>query len=84
MFRPHSGGMDITGSHHLFDSNCTDCQQTAWALFDKPNTKFLGWFGGCGTILCTGNNNYLVHDHSGGFLPAKGVLLANNSWIGDN
>jgi hypothetical protein len=29
-------------------------------------------------------NNYLIHDHSGGFLPDKGILLANNSWIGDN
>jgi hypothetical protein len=29
-------------------------------------------------------NNYLIHDHSGTFLPQKGVLLANNSWIGDN
>ena len=35
-------------------------------------------------IKCTGMNNYLIHDHSGTFLDKKGVLLANNSWIGDN
>ena len=29
-------------------------------------------------------NNYFIHDHSGTFLPTKGILLANNSWIGDN
>jgi hypothetical protein len=28
-------------------------------------------------------NNYIVHDHSGTFLPTKGLLLANNSWIGE-
>jgi hypothetical protein len=44
----------------------------------------LGWFGGCGTILCTGMNNYLIQDHTGDFFTFKGTLLANNSWIGDN
>jgi hypothetical protein len=33
--------------------------------------------------LCTGKNNYLIHDHTGDFLPFIGVLLANNSWVGD-
>jgi len=84
IFRPHGGASDITGSHHLFDSNCTDCQLEAYAHFDSPNQGDLGWFGGCGDILCTGMNNYLIHDHSGTFLPQKGVLLANNSWIGNN
>lgn len=34
--------------------------------------------------MCTGFNNYIIRDVTGGFLPAPGVLLANNSWIGDN
>lgn len=54
------------------------------AWFTPPPESQLGWLGGCGDILCTGNNNYFIEDHSGTFLPAKGVLLANNSWIGDN
>jgi hypothetical protein len=68
----------------LFNTNCTDCQIEGSAFFDSPSAQELGWFGGCGTIMCTGKNNYLIHDHTGTFLPAKGILLANNSWIGDN
>jgi hypothetical protein len=29
-------------------------------------------------------NNYLIHDHTGTLFPFKGVLIANNSDIGDN
>lgn len=35
-------------------------------------------------MLCTGRNNYLINDHTGSFLPQKGVLIANHSEIGDN
>ncbi len=57
----------------------------AYAYFSQPPADQLGWFGGCGDILCTGFNNYFIQDHSGTFLPKKGaILLANNSWIGDN
>ncbi len=84
IFRPHSGGMDITASHHLFNTTCVDCQLGAFAYFQPPNPHDLGWFGGCGDILCTGMNNYFIQDHSGTMLPQKGILLANNSWIGDN
>ena len=34
--------------------------------------------------MCTGFNNYVISDKTGTFLPKKGVLLANNSWIGDS
>jgi len=61
---------------------CTSCQSTAWAYFDPPNPKDLGWSGGCGSILCTGKNNYLIHDFTGQFLGAPGILIANNSVIG--
>lgn len=72
------------GSHHLFDSNCTDCELKAYGFFKPPPANQIGWFGGCGDILCTGFNNYVISDRTGTFLPQKGVLLANNSWIGDN
>ena len=35
-------------------------------------------------MLCTGKNNYIIHDFTGGFLPQPGILIANNSEIGDN
>ena len=44
----------------------------------------MGWFGGCGDILCTGFQNYLVEDHTGTFFGSKGTIIANNSVIGTN
>ena len=54
------------------------------AYFTPPNPKNFGWSGGCGDMLCTGKNNYLIHDYTGTFLGTKGILIANNSEIGDN
>ena len=34
-------------------------------------------------MLCTGKENYLIHDYTGGFLPQPGVLLGNKE-IGQN
>jgi hypothetical protein len=44
----------------------------------------LGWFGGCGDLLCTGKQNYLITDWSGTFFGAPGTIIANNSVIGEN
>ena len=79
VFRPHSGASDMTGSHNLRDTKCENCEVNALAYFDPPNPNHLTWFGGCGDILCTGKNNYLIHDYTGGFLPSPGILIANNS-----
>ncbi len=49
------------------------------ALFTPSNPAGLGWFGGCGRILCTGKNNYLIHDHTGNLFGSPSILLANNS-----
>ena len=84
VFRPHPTASDMTGSHNLFNTTCNNCSLNAYAYFDPPKTSDLGWEGGCGNILCTGKNNYLIHDYNGTFLPEPGVLLANNSVIGDN
>jgi len=54
------------------------------ALFTPPDQNSLGWSGGCGSILCTGKNNYLINDQTGHLLGSPSVLLANNSVIGDN
>lgn len=56
---------------------------TAYAFFTPPDVSQLGLLGGCGTILCTGRNNYYIRDTTATFLPKIGVLLANNSDIGD-
>lgn len=83
MFKPHSGAFDQVGSHHLANCSCTNCDITAYAYFTPPVPSQLGWAGGCGTILCTGRNNYYIHDTTGTFLPEVGVLIANNSDIGN-
>jgi hypothetical protein len=56
----------------------------AFAYFDPPIASQLGWSGGCGSLLCTGRNNYVIHDHTGDLLPNIGLLIANNSNISDN
>ena len=84
IFRANPGGMDLVGSAYLTNTSCTNCDFSATAYFDAPNPSELGWFGGCGLILCTGRNNYIIEDQTGTLFPSSGVLLANNSWIGSN
>ena len=84
LFKPHPINQDITGVHHLSNVKCNNCSVDAFAYFTPPNPRDIGWFGGCGKILCTGNNNYMVHDWTGDLLGFQGVLIANNSEIGDN
>jgi hypothetical protein len=40
--------------------------------------------GGCGDIICTGKQNYLVRDFNGTFFPFKGLIIPNNPTIGNN
>eukprot|EP00178_Gracilaria_changii_P001733 TRINITY_DN12424_c0_g1_i1.p1 TRINITY_DN12424_c0_g1~~TRINITY_DN12424_c0_g1_i1.p1 ORF type:complete len:205 (-),score=7.55 TRINITY_DN12424_c0_g1_i1:995-1609(-) len=84
VFKSHPTASDITGSHNLRDCLCNNCELPAMAWFEPPKAKDLGWSGGCGSILCTGKNNYLIHDYTGGFLGEPSILMSNNSEIGDN
>lgn len=84
VFRSHPLATDITGSHHLSGTTCDNCSIEGYAYFDAPSSSQLGWDGGCGKILCTGKINYLIHDHTGDFLLAPGILMARNQPIGDN
>lgn len=82
VFKPHPGAHDLTGSHHLTLTYCTNCDSNSYAYFTPPNPNELGWMKGCGSILCTGMNNYIIQDHDGTFLGQPGTLVANNSWVG--
>ena len=84
MFKPHNIAHDITASHILKSTTCTNCSEDAFAEYTPPDAGSLGWDGGCGSILCTGKNNYLVIDTDGQFLGHPGTMIANNSVIGDN
>lgn len=74
----------MTGSHHLSNTVCNNCSLDALGYFTPPKDSDLGWFGGCGKIYCTGKNNYLIHDWTGDLLGNPGIVIANNSEIGDN
>lgn len=84
VFRPHHGGFDMVGSVNLFTSQCTNCDTDSFLIAPAPSTKRLGWFGGCGDILCTGFQNYLVQDHDGMFFGSPGTIVPNNSMIAEN
>ena len=81
VFRPHSGGFDMVGSVNLFTSHCTNCDSDSYLIAPAPSPSRLGWFGGCGDILCTGFQNYLVQDHDGMFMGTNGTIIPNNSVI---
>lgn len=82
LFRPNDNAPDLVGSAYLWNSTCLNCDFDSMGFFDAPKSSEIGWFGGCGSILCTGRNNYIIEDHTGTLFPQSGVILANNSWIG--
>ena len=53
-FKPHGGADDMVGSVNLYDSKCTNCDTDSFLKATSPNPSFIGWFGGCGDIVCTG------------------------------
>lgn len=69
----------MVGSVNLYSSNCTNCDADSYLLADAPDEKFLGWFGGCGDIVCTGYLNYLVNDWNGSFFGTAGSIIPNNN-----
>jgi hypothetical protein len=81
--RPHSLAFDLVGGHYLFNCSCTNCDTNSYVKCDPNSPSHLGWFGGCGDILCTGLQNYLVRDYNGTFLPFRGVIIPNNPVIGN-
>jgi hypothetical protein len=81
-FKPHSSAFDMVGGVNLFSSQCTNCDSNSYLKAPVPDPTQLGWFGGCGDLLCTGFQNYLVQDHDGSFFGVRGTIIANNSAVG--
>lgn len=61
----HHGASDATGGHYLTNVDCINCDDRNKFFFKSPKSLWLGWFGGCGEMLCTGPENVLVHDWTG-------------------
>jgi len=85
LFRPHPIASDMSGSHHFWSSTCDNCTMESMAIFDAPKQSELGWFGGCGDIVCTGKRNYLIEDHDGSLtgVSGGGTFIPSNPEIGD-
>lgn len=84
VFKPHSSAFDESGSVNLYNSTCTNCDANSYLLAPAPSPSQLGWNGGCGDILCTGFQNYLIQDFNGSFFGQRGTIVPNNSLIGTN
>ena len=54
-------------SHYFNRTTCENCEKDAIFAWKDPSISKLGWFGGCGSINCTGLWNAIVHDHDGTF-----------------
>ena len=83
-FKPHTAANDQSGSVYLFTSKCTNCDANSYLLAPNSNPNLIGWFGGCGDIVCTGFENYLIQDFDGTFLGSKATIVPTNSLIGKN
>jgi len=69
----------MVGSAYLYTSKCTNCDSDSYLKAPSPNPSFLGWFGGCGDILCTGRINFVVQDWNGTFFGQKGTIIPNQN-----
>lgn len=84
VFRGNGGAFDTTADTNLFNVDCRNCDSNSYLLADQSDTNQLGWFGGCGDIVCTGRSNYLIIDWNGTFLGSAGTIIPNNVVIGSN
>lgn len=84
MFTPNSGGFDQVASANLFNCPAPNSDTSSYLTAITPNNAFLGWFGGCGDIVCTGFQNYLVQDHTSDTFGFMGTIIPNNSVIAAN
>ena len=82
VFRQHPGAPDAAMGTYLTNTVCQNCDDDA--KFDLISSAGgLGWFGGCGSMVCTGMRNMLVYDKDGKFLGKKGIVIGDNREFGD-
>ena len=84
VLQPHPIAVSSIADHNLFNVACTNCDTDSYLSATPNDPNHIGWFGGCGDILCTGRSNYLINDWTGNFLPFVGSIVPNNSMIGNN
>lgn len=78
-FKPHRNAFDQSGSVYLFTSKCSNCDNNSYLRAQDPDPNHIGWFGGCGDIVCTGFHNYLIQDLNGTFFGSKATIIPKNT-----
>ena len=55
------------GSASLFisDTVCKNCEKESFVKWFEPDKNKIGWKGGCGNMVCTGQRNILISDLDG-------------------
>lgn len=84
VFRGHGTAFGAVADTNLFNVSLLNSDKSSYLLADENNPSQIGWFGGCGDILCTGRSNFLVIDWSGTFLGFNGTIVPNNTAFGSN
>lgn len=59
---------DSVMGHYLTNVKCDNCEESALFSFHSPSQSGIGWFGGCGSFVCTGLKNLLIYDKDGAYL----------------
>lgn len=65
--RGHAPYIDVTAPVYMVKVQYDNTDESAYVHFIPPDKNKLGWLGGCGNILCTGDYNVIVTDVTRGF-----------------
>ena len=65
LFTTVSTATDGSASLFITNSKCENCEKDIFVKFRPPSEKKLGWLGGCGNMVCTGQRNLLISDLDG-------------------
>lgn len=84
IFRGHSVAHDSVADTNLFNVSVLNSDRSSYLFADENNPSHIGWFGGCGDILCTGRSNFVIVDWTGSFLGFSGTIVPNNTVFGSN
>lgn len=66
MMTGKSNYIDHTAPIYMINTRFLNSDHLAKVKFIRTSLKLLGWTGGCGNILCTGDGNTMITDVTNG------------------
>lgn len=60
VFKASSLASEATAAHFLRNTKCTNCDQDGKMYLVEPDPNERGWFGGCGNMDCSGQENIMI------------------------